>query len=98
MGTSAHERSPGNTRPDREGSGRDNTGLVEGDKLYGFTCLWPHCSASREFGAAQINRDVQAAKHHRRFPHHRIALYEKRISHVFTENTIPLNVGDKPPF
>lgn len=95
MGTGISERSPGNSGPDRTGNGGDYPRV--GNKTYGYICLWKGCPASKEFGAAKIQSEVQAAKHHRRFPHHTIAMYVKEITHVFTESTTPLNL-DTPPF
>lgn len=69
-----------------------------GDLAYSFRCV-SGCSYARDYGAAKIRTEVEAARHRRRFPHHVVAIMETRVIAVFGENTLPLFGNDDiPPF
>jgi hypothetical protein len=48
------------------------------------------------YDAAKITAEVSAARHHRRFPHHRIMILKVIVEHVMTEQTSPLFDDDVP--
>lgn len=99
MGIGTPDRSSGDPESTREGSGRKRAEV--GDTSYGYRCLTGNCPAARDYGAAKIRSEVEAARHRRRFPHHVVALAETRVYAVFGENTPPLienGCADEPPF
>ena len=96
MGTGTHAGSSGDTRDDRA-TGRPD--IKVGDRAFGYACQT--CNAARDYGAAKIRSEVEAGKHRRRFPHHVVACWERKITYLFGEQTEPLITttdDDVPPF
>lgn len=54
---------------------------------YTWHCLT--CHTANKYGAAMIRRDVAAAKHHGRFPHHNVLLQRVMTDRVFYANSDP---------
>lgn len=57
------------------------------------TCRW-----SRDYGAAKQKCAVEAGKHARRFPEHRVGISEDKITHLFTVAQTMAPLDDTPPF
>lgn len=57
---------------------------------HSYKCLNAACHTSRDHGASKIRNEVEAAKHHTRFPHHDIAILETRVVAIFGEATRPI--------
>lgn len=57
---------------------------------HSYRCLHPSCHITRDYGAAKIRNEVEAARHRTRFPHHEIAILETRVIAIFGENTRPI--------
>lgn len=61
-----------------------------GNITHSYKCLNASCHTARDYGAAKIRNEVEAARHHQRFPHHEIAIMETRVVAIFGEATAPL--------
>ena len=57
---------------------------------HAYKCLTSPCRSTRDSGTAKISNEVEAAKHHQRFPEHEIAILETRVVAIFGQNTEPI--------